>query len=61
MPELPEDYFCHISGFLAVMSSSRSDNVTKFVCVCSCVVFFFYFEVFNAFDARCFKDVSRKF
>ena len=38
------------------MSSSRSDDVTQFVClsVCLCVTFF-YFEAFKALE--CFKSV----
>ena len=52
--------------FLAAVSSSRSDNVTKSVCVCVCVyvsvVIFFCLEPsIKAFEAICFKGVTRVF
>ena len=48
-----------LRSFLAVMSSSRSDNVTQFVCV---FVPFFPFNVFGVFFTfGCFKEVSRLF
>ena len=43
--------------FLAAMSSSRSDNVTKSVCVCVSVVIFSKFEVLDVLEARCFIGV----
>ena len=45
--------------FLAAMSSSRSDDVTKSVrvCVCVSVVIFSRFEALDVLEARCLKGV----
>ena len=44
------------------MSSSRIEDVTKFVRVCVCVCIwshFVSFQAFKAFKARCFERVER--
>ena len=43
--------------FLAAMSSSRSDYVNMFVCVCVCS-HFVYFGAFKAVEAGCFNGVT---
>ena len=43
--------------FLAKMSSSRSNNVTK--CVCVSVCSHFVCGAFKAFEAQCFEGVAR--
>ena len=45
-------------GFLAAMSSSRSDDVTKSVCL-SVRSYFVKFGAFKLFEAICFEGVTR--
>ena len=47
-----------VQQFLAAMSSSRSDDVTKSVCVSVCSQFV-KFGAFKAFEVICFSGVSR--
>ena len=44
--------------FLAAMTSTRSDDVFNFVCLCVCS-HFVMFGVFNLLKGRCFKGVTR--
>ena len=43
-----------------MISSLRSDNITKCVCLCDCLCVFgksFWFGAFKAFEARCFLGI----
>ena len=50
-----------IIKFLAAMSSSRSDDVPKSVCVCVCGESFCLVGALKAFEARCFEGFAREF
>ena len=58
--KIPQFLFTKLfsTNFLAAMNSSRSDDVTKFVCPFVCSHFVEY-GAFKAFETRCFEGVVK--